>query len=230
LNLIKDELSKIRYTYDTDVFQEINSETQAYWLGFISADGCIVNKGNGAYRLKITLKESDFEHLIKFNKFLKGDLQLKYKTVYLNSQPYKTVEIVINSSQICKDLINLNITSNKTYTLELPNINQDLIPHFLRGFTDGDGCLYLSDKNDQRLRYSIELVGASLKLFEQVQSYLNNQNINSKIYEKRKGNWKLMICERKSIVKFIQLIYLHNNIALDRKNTIANKLYSTLAV
>ena len=65
----------INYNY----FDVIDTENKAYWLGFIFADGCIttpyrVNKDgsikNGIYRIEVSLKEDDKEHLDKLRKEL----------------------------------------------------------------------------------------------------------------------------------------------------------------
>ena len=34
-----------KYFYNENYFEIIDTEEKAYWLGFIAADGCIVNKG-----------------------------------------------------------------------------------------------------------------------------------------------------------------------------------------
>ena len=49
------------------IFETINSEDSAYWLGFIYADGYIIaNKNKRNYELGIELSSLDIEHLNKF--------------------------------------------------------------------------------------------------------------------------------------------------------------------
>ena len=60
-----------RTKFDANIFDKIDSEEKAYWLGFIFADGSIRSHKEGeksAYTLEISLKGSDYEHLIKFSK------------------------------------------------------------------------------------------------------------------------------------------------------------------
>ena len=41
------------------------------------------------------------------------------------------------------DLINLGCIPNKSLTLTFPDfINDELLPHFIRGYFDGDGCIW----------------------------------------------------------------------------------------
>ena len=53
--------------FNENVFDSIDTEEKAYWLGFIFADGYISLKGNS---FELSLKGSDSEHLDKFNKFM----------------------------------------------------------------------------------------------------------------------------------------------------------------
>ena len=81
----------INYNY----FDEIDTENKAYWLGFLFADGSIttpfrVNKDgsikNGIYRIEISLKEDDKDHLDKFRKELNIEKPLNIsKTNYKRS-------------------------------------------------------------------------------------------------------------------------------------------------
>ena len=51
-----------KYRCNETYFDHIDSESKAYWLGFIYADGCISNNG---YRFEVRLSKNDEDHLIK---------------------------------------------------------------------------------------------------------------------------------------------------------------------
>ena len=53
--------------FNEHIFDVIDTEEKAYWLGFIFADGYISSRDNG---FELSLKGSDIEHLHKFNKFM----------------------------------------------------------------------------------------------------------------------------------------------------------------
>ena len=55
------------FRFNENVFDCIDTEEKAYWLGFIYADGSIFSNG---YKFELSLCGKDIEHLHKFNKFM----------------------------------------------------------------------------------------------------------------------------------------------------------------
>ena len=121
------------------IFDSIDTEEKAYWLGFIYADGNIktVTKKIQTYTLNITLKNSDIEHLHKFNIFMSGTVNIRQNT---NSCVWAA-----SNKHLWQTLNKYGCTPNKSLTLKFPNENifksKDLIRHFVRGYFDGDGCI-----------------------------------------------------------------------------------------
>src|SRR5581483_4155416 len=64
------------YTFDDQFFNVIDTETKAYWLGFITADGC-VRTDHYNHQLKVKLKDSDASHLEKLKAALAADHPVK---------------------------------------------------------------------------------------------------------------------------------------------------------
>ena len=58
-------VSTFDYKLDITVFDSIDTEEKAYWLGFMFADG-YVSKNNA---MSLTLKESDRSHIERFARF-----------------------------------------------------------------------------------------------------------------------------------------------------------------
>lgn len=127
---------KVGKNSDNKYFSNINSCDKAYFLGLIFADGSI-RSFNNKKNLSITLTETDSYILELFNKYanLNSKLFISHKE---DLKPRKGLSI--HSSQIYNDLITLGVEENKSKKLMIiPKIRTKLIPHFIRGYFDGDG-------------------------------------------------------------------------------------------
>lgn len=47
----------------TSKFMKLDTETKAYWLGFLFADGCLVEYVPSYYRISVCLSAKDGKHL-----------------------------------------------------------------------------------------------------------------------------------------------------------------------
>lgn len=139
-----------KYKYDEHYFDDVDTPAKSYWLGFLYADGSINRfyRSDGTLRsmtLDVALCEKDIDHLRKFLCEIKSDCPIFSRTIKLKGKEYGACRIQINSSELCSGLVNLGCTPNKTLTIKYPS--SDIVPvhlqkHFVRGFFDGDGCLY----------------------------------------------------------------------------------------
>lgn len=133
--------NKRTYNLDDVFFSKLN-EKSAYWLGFLYADGYVSKTENC---IRITLSAKDEDHLLKFKKDIRAESPITYHmNRYSEKYPLtKKARISIFSKQIKQDLYNLGCTSSKSLTCTFPNLSKELIPHFIRGYFDGDGSVYL---------------------------------------------------------------------------------------
>lgn len=137
-NRLRNAHSKRTYEMNDDIFETIDSEEKAYWLGFIYADGCISESKND---IELFLKEEDLKHIEAFKKFLQATNPIKKK---IKNNKYISYGIRVTSSKVKNDLIILGAYPNKTSILKFPKesqVEKSLVPHFLRGYFDGDGCI-----------------------------------------------------------------------------------------
>ena len=129
--------------FDETVFDNIDTEEKAYWLGFIYADGYISSRDN---TFELSLKASDVEHLNKFNKFMKHNKDnVTIGKVKCNDKICFRCSWGVCNKHLWNTLNNYGCTPNKSLTLEFPNEtifkNIELIYSFIRGYLDGDGCI-----------------------------------------------------------------------------------------
>jgi hypothetical protein len=210
-------ISKYNNTINKNYFENIDSQEKAYWLGFVYADGYIcATCRNG--ELAIELCQRDIEHLKKIDKTLNANVEIKCFENYLkiadNKHFSNTKSCLIRfySKKIVEDLHNNGIDFNKTYSNMFPKIeDKTLFLHYLRGFIDGDGCIYKSKK-----RYYVSMVGMNYNHLKYIQdTLLLNYNIKTSIYKKTETIYSLNI--NGDIIKFLDLLYKDATIYLERK-------------
>lgn len=131
-------LSEVRrLAHDENFFENIDSEIKAYLLGFFAADGHIEKrKDYDSYTLRIGVQLND-AHILKL--YLKN---ISKDTVISCKENMAT--IAITSSKIGEDLLKMGYDNLKTYTMKsIPELPEDLMYHFIRGYFDGDGSIIL---------------------------------------------------------------------------------------
>lgn len=138
------------YTLNEHVFDTIDTEEKAYWLGFLMADG--YNHENKT-AICLRLQAEDAEILEKFKSFLESNAPIYtfFRVTRVNHLKREYKEVRINSVYLSEQLAKLGCTQGKTYTLEFPTcIPQPLINHFIRGYFDGDGCVCIKKRKDRK--------------------------------------------------------------------------------
>jgi hypothetical protein len=210
-----------RPRFNENVFNTIDTEEKAYWLGFIYADGYV---GKDCYDFEISLKGSDAGHLEKFNKFIKctDSERVRISKVKCGDKECERCRWGCNNKTIWTALNNLGVVPRKSLILTFPDISifksQDLILHFIRGYFDGDGCI--SYQNKEHTKMTCSLLGTK-NFLEKMQDYIedipfkeaktnanprSNNNITKEIYYSNLKGYK-----------FLTQIYKNATIYLDRK-------------
>lgn len=207
-----------KYYVNQDYFENIDNEWKSYWLGFLFADGCVTIKRNSKnsnkmdYNLDLTLCEKDYSHIEKFKNSLQNDSPIKEKNIRFNDKNIKSYRITICNKKICEDLNNIGCTPKKTFSVKFPNINEDLIRHFIRGYFDGDGCIHINIKNNT---VCFSIIG-TYDMLNYIKNYFNDNNIKCKI-SKNKNIYELRCNNKYDVGEIYKLLYKESNICLDRK-------------
>ena len=198
--------------FNEHIFDSIDTEEKAYWLGFIYADGCVTKNRN---QFEISLKGSDVNHLYKFNKFMQyqGN-NVKMGTVNCNGKICTRCRWSIVNKHLKERLIEIGCVPNKSLILKFPNLtifsDKKLVYSFIRGYFDGDGSLFNSGN-----RIIIKIIGTK--------EFLTSLNsiFPSKVIKKdprtKSNTYSYDIYKRSDVLTFLNLIYKNANIFLDRK-------------
>lgn len=206
-----------KYTYNKNFFKVIDTEEKAYWLGFIYADGYIVNGINGKNKdaLGITLNDKDKGHIDKFKKSIDSNHPIKiYKTKYGSN----SARIIIQDEELVEDLIKLGVLRNKSLILKFPTTNivdESLIYHFIRGYFDGDGSF---KKKGRKIRgYDFSVLG-TIEFLTELRTYLGIDNDIRKCNKNNdSNNYHLTFGGNQKVKQISKLLYKNANIYLDRK-------------
>lgn len=134
-------------SHNSDYFKKIDSETKAYILGYIVADGSIEesvrkNRPSKLIRLRFGCITEDDEIIRLIQAEIAPDNKLRYYQPSGNRK--QTTILQICDKELISDLRNLyNIQPRKTYNdnFEFPNIPKEYERDFIRGFMDGDGSV-----------------------------------------------------------------------------------------
>lgn len=111
----------------------------AYVLGYWYADGSIYPSVRGSY---INVTSVDRSTIYKIKKHLKSHHTIRREQFILSNRKTRFV-LKIGNKSLYNSLIKLGIYPNKSLTVRLPQIPDKFFPDFLRGYFDGDGCVYL---------------------------------------------------------------------------------------
>lgn len=203
----------MKYSCDENYFEKIDTEDKAYWLGFLYADGYVrVGKRNSG-QLKLKLCKNDKDHIQKFKKSINSTHPIKDSIDYFkkDNKEYISNNSTLNvyNEKISKDLISNGCVNNKTFKIRLPELEDNMMHHFIRGYFDGDGCIHKIKNRPNS--YSISICSNHNFIID----LLNFMNIGNIL---NKGKYSLLIINKISEVKkFRDFMYKDSKVFLDRK-------------
>jgi DNA-binding transcriptional regulator WhiA len=187
---------------NSEIFETIDTQEKAYWLGFIYADGYVSKESN--FELSLSIK--DLSHLEKFKSFLEfeGKIYIDQKVGRCRLQ-FRDVKIVNSLKQ-------LGCVNKKSLILRFPEVSDDLKSHFIRGYFEGDG--YISDP---KRSVAVSIVGTEefLKSIHDVTD-LPKENIKHRNPKHSKEVFTNMI-SGKNARKLCRYMYENATVYLDRK-------------
>lgn len=210
------------YEKDESFFERVDTEEKAYWLGFLYADGYIVQTKEKS-KIRLGIQSRDEEHLKKFLKSLKSNHKIKHSKKVTNEKEYYLSFVDIVSVKMVKDIIALGCTPRKTFTQTFPS--EDILPKefqlsFIRGVFDGDGCItkskdnYINLNGQQCESYKAYFIGTK-NMIDNIKQILNVSYLKTC---KEKNIYKLYIGGNQHAYKILsEYIYKDATIYLERK-------------
>lgn len=200
-----------KYKYNWNFFSKDSNELY-YFLGFISADGYISDN-----EIEIGLNEKDIDLLKRFRNIIVPEKPLYYKQ---KTNSYTLKISCKHFTCYIKEFLGMN-TNNKCYELKFPNIPNNFIKDYIRGYVDGDGTIdttkgYRKDKIyiGPRLRILGNFDFLS-KLNETTKKFYNHKT--NAINKKGKENIYVITYNFSTAKFLLEWLYKDCSICLERK-------------
>lgn len=139
----------------------------AWLLGMIVTDGWLINKPEKSQTM-LAISQKDITMQDKIRKVLKSD--------HPYSVPTKTTtpKLIIGSSTIVKDLIELGVVPNKSLIMKMPIVPDQYMSSFIRGVIDGDGWV-------QKRGYVMNVTSGSLEFAKGLKKVFQGWELNCEI-------------------------------------------------
>ncbi|MBT2687288.1 hypothetical protein J7I93_03735 [Bacillus sp. ISL-47] len=204
-----------KYNISENIFENIDTEENAYWLGLLYADAYVTN--DCRYVLELCLKAEDLNHLIKFREFMKSDHPIVPKEVKLGDKIYRAYRFSIYSKKLVLDLIKQGCLPRKSLILKFPSstiVPENLVRHFLRGYWDGDGTISFTKLKQHGYKYCSMSVISTTEFVEKIRNTLDLP----KVKLNPQGNaYSLRYTGANFPSKILDFIYQDASIYLPRK-------------
>lgn len=191
----------------------IKNQNYIFWyiVGLITTDGHI-DKNNC-----INIFQSNFEYLKCIQKYINHVGKL-----YKNSDS-ECYTLIINNESLYNFFKSYDFNSDKRYNAKFINPPKEMIPYYIRGLFDGDGCLYYRYISGTFEGKAWKLTSGSRLMAEGLVNCIKNElNINLNIHKKTSsaGNeyYDIVCTTTDDILQICKYMYSnHNKLSLSRK-------------
>jgi len=169
------------FSFNTNFFKNW-SPPMAYVLGYIFADGTIIDAKKSSRTCYLRIDSSDKQILQTIKSTLSSEhtimeTHIKQTTIrgktYLPKPKYS---LRIGNKTLYLDLLKFGLSPKKSLTMTLPDIPTQYFKYFLRGYFDGDGCLNLyQPHNRNKLTVKVIFTSGSQIFLQQISTRLHQQ-------------------------------------------------------
>ena len=201
-----------------------DTELINYFGGFGYADGSFRKTSITGYTLKLSLSEKDQTMINILHNSIVGS---KYYE-YIDGVGKRMVSLTLNGIDLPEKLLRFGITNNKRYNWTRPTISDAMLPHFLRGWFDGDGCIEkkpkmtLTNINKEAIEYfdeKIRFLGYTpdLEWYNQRDKVLPPNHIKEYKYGDNKTVYRHIVTGKKNCEMLYSILKGDSALRLDRK-------------
>lgn len=208
--------ANFKHHFNRNALASIQTEEDAYILGFITADGYIADMRN---TVAIKLQAKDEDILRKISQYFEYDGTIKYQTH--NRTGNKLCSIIFCSAQLIQNLKQYGVERKKSLKETFyENIPPHLIKHYIRGLIDGDGFVAKTSKKIGLCGSKDIVSKTTKKLSEQL-----NLSTIPKIRQEGTSDLYRVEFSGENAVKVMKYLYEDSRIYLDRKYELSKRYF-----
>ena len=207
-----------RHKVNDNYFEIIDSEHKAYWLGFLLADGYLIDSGHSKKSFGITLNEYDSYILEELKKDLESTYPVRHYQDIRETYISETAKITMKSEKIFNDLQKHGFTLNKSYNGVVSEfLPENMYWHFIRGYFDGNGGLSIAGDKKYHT-YTLDFTG-TYEIISWIQNIIGKDNVKlqQRHPDRNNNNFTIKICGDLQVYKICSKIYKDSTIHLKRK-------------
>lgn len=197
----------------------------AYVLGFFAADGYITHNKRGAHFWCLEITDKALLESIKHTISSNHSIGVRKKKKKIHKILYR---LQIGSKEMCDDLRMLGMRERKTQSLAVPNVPKRFFPDFVRGYFDGDGCVWVGHQRRDRPTQSVAIQtifsSCSIPFLEVLSKRLSAFGFSGVIWREKNTHARLRYSIRNSL-KLYDFMYndsvaMSQGLFLERKKKI----------
>lgn len=187
----------------------------AYVLGFFAADGSMLCNNRGAHFIEFTITD---RIVLEYIQRVTNSTH-KISERPLRKSSYKAAyRLQIGSKEWFMDLAGLGFMQNKSKVLPLPKVPKKYFGDFVRGYFDGDGCVYFkrlkyADRKNPRLVFLTLFTSGSRPFLAALWAALVKRGLKGGSLKGKEGGFELVFSHNDSIALH-KLMYHTGEIAV----------------
>lgn len=214
---------KRKYELNANIFDVIDSEAKAYWLGFLLGDVTVTD-----YSIKLELSNKDYSHIEDFKRFIESTAPIK------NTAKNCSL-LMVNSKDLIEKIAKYGLVKTKTYKNVLtPKIPKELLRHFYRGILDSDGWITEHKSKKGGSQHEFGFSSYNKAFLKEIQDWISDELGKSCGYIKERKRGKQKVCQLiiggNSRFKLIyDLLYNKSSSHMSRKYLMATKFIENLS-
>ncbi len=202
----------------------------AYVLGYFAADGSMIKHKNGGHFIEFTSTDRILLEHVQIAAGSNHTISVRErggncKTAY---------RLQVGSKEWYSDLLSLGFIQNKSNTLLFPSIPPDQFGHFVRGYFDGDGCVYFNqlqfaDRVEKRQILMTLFTSGCRAFLEELWTHLKRHGVKGGSLKPKTRGFELVLshCDSLALYSLMYHTVPESSLFLPRKR---EKLERAIAV